>query len=216
MAWALNDIKDAMKAHGFTDMLDSDMEAIINDAYFDVCSRDTWPFLEATATVNLAQGTSIVPTPADFGSVIAVSLDSASIPLVPVRLDDITKRFTGMLTSTGLPMYYYFIGDQMNVYPVPDAVYSTTFRYLRIPTRLDTTNPGTSDIPLLPDRHRRVILLGALVSANAMEDDTDLAAWFQGQYEHRLQLMTQDLWKKQWDRPEQMFGINDEWDYIWE
>lgn len=215
MAWALGDIKDAMRAHGFTDMLDSDMEAIINDAYFDVCSRDTWPFLEKTTTVNITAGQGQISAPADLGSVVKAVFDATGSALMPIRLDDFTTRFAGMLTSVGQPLYYYFVGDQMFVYPLADTAYTLTLRYIAIPTRLDSTLPGTSDIPLIPDRHRRVILLGSLVSANAMEDDTDLAAWFEQQFEARLARMTQDVWKKQWDRPDMMYALDD-WDNVWE
>ena len=216
MAWALNDIKDAMRAHGFTDMLDSDMEAIINDAYFDVCSRDTWPFLEKTANITISAGQgALTSQPTDLGSVLKAVIDATGTPLMPIRLDDFTTRFAGMLGSVGQPYYYYFIDDQMYVYPNADTTYTLTLRYLATPQRLDNSLPGTSDIPLIPDRHRRVILLGSLVSANAMEDDTDLAAWFEQQFEARLARMTQDLWKKQWDRPDMIYALDD-WDYTWQ
>lgn len=208
----VQDIMDAMTDHGFSDTTNARKIELINDAYQDICSREAWPFLEKQASVATVIGTAALSSqPADFNDVISLVIDSTSDILVPMRLDDITKRFSGSLTQRGKPAYYYRVAGQITLYPIPDSVYTLTLSYVAAPTKL----VNTSDVPLLPDRHARAILLGAVASAYDMEDDTDLAMKFDAKFEKRIQTMKYDLMSFQFDRPDtvyDMYGFDDVWD----
>ena len=210
-ATTVQDIMDAMTDHGFSDTTTNRKIELINDAYQDICSREAWPFLEKQVSVNTSAGTAALAQPADMSDAISIVIDSTSDILVPMRLDDLTKRFSGSLTQQGKPAYYYFIAGQITLYPIPNTVYALTLSYVSSPTKL----ANTTDVPLLPDRHARAILLGAVASAYDMEDDTDLAMKFDAKFEKRIATMKYDLMSRQFDRPDtvyDMYGFDDVWD----
>lgn len=211
----LNDMMEEMSDHGFTDLQATRLTGLINDAYYDVCSREPWPFLEAqVSNITTTAGSADITEPSDFGQVQSIVIDSQGIALVPKRWEWINQNYTGALTSTGVPLYYYFVGDQIKLYPVPDAAYTLTLQYLRYPTPLS----AGLDTPILPTRHHRIILLGALVSAYNMEDSGDEADRFEKQFEKRIALMRNDLWMRQYDRPDfvQAVADSDAYDYYYE
>jgi hypothetical protein len=211
-ATTVQDLMDAMTDHGFSDTATARKIELINDAYQDICSREAWPFLEKQATgVTVVGAANWAAQPADLGEVLSIVIDATSDILVPMRLDDLTKRFSGSLTTRGRPAYYTFVAGQIQLYPVPDGVYTLTISYVSSPAKLT----AAGDTPVLPDRHARTILLGAVASAYDMEDDTDLAMKFDAKFEKRIATMKYDLMTRQFDRPDtvfDMFGFDDVWD----
>lgn len=191
--------------HGFEDTSVERITGFLNDTYWDIASRAPWPFLEKSTTVNTVVGDAELAVPADFDKALRMVIDSLGQRLEPARMDDVTSRFNGNLSMRGLPFLYYFIGDSVQVYPVPDAVYTVTLRYLAVPAELS----NNADTPILPKKHHRAIVLGALVDAYRMEDDSEQAAIFEGQFEKRLQTMAEDVWKKQYDRPDRIYTLYD-------
>jgi hypothetical protein len=211
-ATTVQDIMDAMTDHGFSDTTNARKIEVINDAYQDICSREPWPFLEKQANCNTVAGTAALASqPADFSDALSLVINASSIALVPIRLDDLTKRFAGNLSQTGIPSYYYFIGNQINLYPVPDSIYAITLSYISSPTKLLLV----TDVPALPDRHARAILLGAVASAYDMEDDTDLAMKFDAKFEKRIATMKYDLMTQQFDRTDTVYNLH-QFDDVWD
>lgn len=188
--------------HGFADTTNSRKLAVVQDVIHDICSREPWPFLEASAAVNIVGDT--VQLPADFKAALAFIVNNCVV--TPERLDTVTKSYlTTGSSSAGAPVLYYFIGEAMKVWPSANAAYSGTLMYLRVHPEL-TEGSVSADI-LIPPRHHRVIVLGALSKLYAMEDDTELSALFITQFEQRLVSMEQDLWKKQYDRPDRVVDL---------
>lgn len=196
--------------HGFEDTSNGRKVAILNDVAGDVCSREAWPFLEATATISIDAET-VTGLPADFRSSLALILPGNGI-LTPERLDTVTKTFLvgNATTPTGQPYLYYFIGNTMKVWPAPDQAYSAMLMYLKVHPTLAADSVESAI--LLPPRHHRVLVLGSLAKLYAMEDDTELAALFAAQYEQRIQTMEADLWKKQYDRTDRIVDV---WEDPW-
>lgn len=199
----LGDMIIEMQDHGFEDSSPDTLTGFINDAYYDICSRQPWPFLEALATVNTVANQVTLDVPADFDKAIRLVIDSEAARLEPARADDIYSRFNGALTDTGLPVAYYFVGNEVRLYPIPDAAYTITLYYLKVPAALATN----TDTPILPTKHHRAIVLGALVAAYRMEDDPGNADVFEAQFEKRLATMAEDVWKKQYDRPDHIYTL---------
>lgn len=192
-----------MQDHGFEDSSPDRLTGFINDAYYDICSRAPWPFLEKTATVTTTAADDTPTMPTDFDKALRMVIDSQAQRLEPARADDVYSRFNGLLSNTGMPFLYYFVGDTVHLYPIPDTTYSITVYYLSTPTELS----NNTDTPILPTKHHRAVLLGALVAAYRMEDDPGNAAVFEAQFEKRLQTMAEDVWKKQYDRPERVYTL---------
>ena len=196
----LSEIRD----HGFDDLTDSRILSFLNDTYFDVCSREAWPFLEATAAATVdASGKLTAPT--DVSKVLKLVDTANSRSLAPMRLDSFTGTYSGDLTASGDPFAYFFVGNDLYVYPIPASA-SLTLRYIGRPDAL-TVTPDSE--PILPTQHHRVVVLGSLVKCYMMEDDFENSAMFTNAYEKRIFDMRQDLWTRNYDRPDVMLDVDE-------
>jgi len=198
----LNDFIQSMRNHGFTDTDTATLTELLNDAYEDVWGREAWPFRDAQTTETTTAGNATLTLPTDFGKATSLVIDDLAVNLIPKRHDELLHQFSGDLTYSGLPIYYYFVGNVLKLYPVPDAVYTVTIAYVKKFTPLTS---GT-DEPALPSNHR-IVLLGALASAYDMEDDTDLAVRFEGRFENRMQTVREEWWMQQYDKPDLVHDI---------
>lgn len=197
-----------VRDHGFDDITDARLLGFVNDTYFDICSRENWPFLELSASATV-DATGLVTSPTDIGKVIKVVDSGLGTILEPLRLDSFTAHNAKQLTLTGNPYSYYFIGDSLYVYPISTSN-NLTIRYVRIPTAL-TSSPDST--PILPARHQRTIVLGTLVKCFLLEDDAENAGVFSQMLETRLAQMRDDLWKHQVDRPDTVLDVDEIYDW---
>lgn len=190
---------------GFDDLTDTRLLGFLNDTYWDVCSREPWPFLEATASATV-DTSGKVTSPTDIGKVLRLVDTGTGAALQPVRLDDHTGGNAVQLALTGNPDRYFFIGSDVYVYPISTSN-SLTIRYVRVPPPL-TSTPDSS--PILPLRHHRVIVLGSLVKCYMMEDDPDNAALNTNAFEQRISQMRSDLWVQQYDRTQIIQDVDED------
>jgi len=209
----VSEIIDRLDAIGFEDTADEDKMDVINDTVWDIDSRALWPYLEKTVALDF-DGSSPTPTnlPADFKSVIWLYDTTNGITLWPERLSTIRDRHGTEVTTTGDGLVYYFVGSNIRLWPVPSA---STGRY-----QLDyfasqpelTTLSLEADI-LLPKRHHRTILLGALWRLYKNEDDPEQGTAFQSDFEDRISQMRADLFGRQHQRADQIFVIDEDDEY---
>jgi hypothetical protein len=177
------------------------------DTLHDLNSRYPWPFLETSASVTLTSGVAAPTMPADFQSVKTLIIPSAGVSLRSIRRDEVLKRFPATFEETGTPWGFYLVGEELRTIWVPDQDYTAVCDYYM--QQGDLTDGSLSDDILLPSRHHRAVVVGALSRLYAMEDDPDLAATFGGLYEARIATMANDLIMRQWDAPERMHDV---WD----
>lgn len=205
---SVQDLIDEFNDHGFTDTSITRKVSLINDTIWDICSREPWPFLEKQATLNF-DGTGPAPTnqPSDFRAVTSLVRTDNGTPLDPERLDVLQRRFGQTLTQSGDPVAYYFRANKLNVYLVPNAGQTLNLEYIAKHPVLQQSSAET-DI-LIPREHHRIIALGSLYKLYDMDDDFDIGASFQQQYEDRLIKMRNELWQRQFDRPQRIYGIDD-------
>ena len=212
MSLTLGDMIATIRNHGFSDADEATLTDLLNDAYEDIWTREGWPFKEAEASVTVAEGDDTPTMPTDFGKVLAVGDDTNSTELEFWRPDQLQLQTIGALTATGQPLIYYFLGNTFKLYPVPDAGYTLTLKYIKKFTPL----ANDTDVPDLPNNHRLVVL-GALASAYDMEDDTDLAIRFEQRFENRLLRVREDWWVRQYDSPEfiqDIYGNEFSWEFF--
>ena len=200
---------DEFNDHGFTDTSITRKVAVINDTLWDICSREPWPFLEKTAQLDF-DGVSPSPTnmPSDFKAVLTLKRNDNGDPLDPERRDVMERKWGSVLSQPGQPVIYYFLNNTLNVWYVPGAGTGVlTLDYLA-KQPVVTQASVESDI-LIPKEHHRVVSLGALYKLYDMDDDFDIGASFQAQYEDRILKMRNELWERQFDRPERIYGSDD-------
>jgi hypothetical protein len=175
----------------------------------DICSREPWPFLEKEAQLNF-DGTSPAPTnqPTDFKALLTLKRNDNGNPLDPERYDVMQRKYGNVITQSGQPVIYYFLGNSLRVWQVPSAGTGVlTLDYLATHATLTQTSVETDF--LIPPAHHRAVVLGALYKLYDMDDDYDIGASFQAQYEDRILKMRTDVWMRQYDRPARMYGIDD-------
>ena len=205
---SVQDMIDEFNDHGFTDTSVTRKVALINDTVWDICSREPWPFLEKKLTLNF-DGINPNPTnwPSDFRSLLSLVRTDTGDPLDPERYDVMERKYGQTLKQAGQPVAYYFLGDTLNIYFVPSVGQQLDLTYLCTHPTLTSASVAT-DI-LLPAQHHRAIVLGSLYKLYDMDDDFDIGASFQAQYEDRIVKMRNELWTRQYDRPDRIYGIDD-------
>lgn len=210
----LDEMYTEMELYGFDDLDDDQKLLLLNESYFDIATREPWPFLEAVETIVVPSGqtqitnnTLVTNNVTDVNSVLSFTDTTNMVTMTPERADVIEKEYI-VTTDPGTPSKYYFVGDELTVYPATTG--STTFRlyYTRTPVAATTT----SDTFYVPARHHSIIVYGALVKAFLVNDDPQSAV-FQNMFEARYQQMRADVWMNQYDRPERIGVITDSYDW---
>jgi hypothetical protein len=200
-----------MDLYGFEDFDDDAKLILINEAYFDIVTREAWPFMEGLTNITQPANDDTLNVPTNFQAVLSLVDSTNNIVLEPERNDVIEKNIRIGLDS-GNPTKYYFVGDTLYLYPSDNT--GTTYRlyYIKSPSVL-TTSSLPADI-LIPVRHHSIIVYGALVKAFLVNDDPQ-AAVFQNMFESRYMQMRNDVWMRQYDRPERIHVITDAHDWAY-
>ena len=224
----LDEMYAEMELYGFDDLEDSQKLMLLNEAYFDIVTREPWPFLEKTANITVSDGVTritnnslVSPQITDLNSVLSFTDTSHNVILIPERADVIEKNYK-INNLNVYPERYYFSreanttpNNDLDLFVYPAVQGSTSYRlyYTVIPTGVtDTGNDTDSNTFLIPKRHHSIIVYGALVKAFLVNDDPQ-AAMFQNMFESRYQQMRNDVWMKQYDRTDRIHVMTDNYDW---
>ena len=191
-----------IKSYGFSDYSDTEIIRAVNDTYYDVLSREPWPFLEKTDAVTLTAGTGdLTGVAADIGKVLSFTIITVGKEktLAPERVDAISKQFPKD-PPVQEPIFYYFVGNTIHVWPKPDMDYAGQIIYIALSNTL-TASSSEANI-LLPLQHHMILVLGSIARLYMKEDNTDGQAVAREEFEYRYQNMRSDLWMRQYDRPD--------------
>lgn len=236
----LDEMYDELELYGFEDFEDSQKLLLLNEAYLDVVTREPWPFLEKVLEFKVLSGTTqitsggsfwinpdtnthvINPTPVqitnspgtplvqyEVNSVLSFVDVSNDMIMTPERADVLEKNYR-ILDPTGTPRHYYFVGDDMFVYPAVEG--DTNYRLYFLRTPVATTEALDTAGFLIPARHHSIIVYGALVKAFLVNDDPQ-AGVFQNAFESRYQQMRNDVWMNQYDRTDRIHVLSDSYDW---
>ena len=212
----LDEMYTMMELYGFDDFEDSQKLLLLNESYFEVVTREPWPFMEHLAVIDVPNGSTQITnvsysgSPTDVNSVTSFIDMTHNIIMMPERSDTIEKKYQSGNFTSATPSVYYFVGEDLFVYP--QTAGDTTYRlsYIRTPSAL-TSASVESDI-LIPIRHHAIIVYGALVKAFLVNDDPQ-AMVFQNMFESKYQQMRNDLWMQQYDRTDQIQVMTDSYDW---
>ncbi len=155
-------------------------KALYNSAYRELCAEDDWPFVAATAT-----GASPL-TVADVRKIRTVrDTAQARAPKLWHRpVEDLEEEF-GIITTAGLPLWYFIEGTVITAFPVGGTL---SVRYYKVPAEL----VADGDEPLVPNEYRRYIVDG-MVRLAAMEDNPQLAQAAEAERQRGLDIMRRSL-----------------------
>lgn len=213
----LDEMYTMMELYGFDDFDDSQKLMLLNEAYFDVVTREPWPFMEKlVSALVVPSGTTQITnnsysgSPTDVNSVTSFIDSTHNIIMMPERNDTIEKKYQSGDFTNATPSVYYFVGEDVFVYPqtAGDTTYRLSYICTPDPLESDTVE---ADI-LIPKRHHAIIVYGALVKAFLVNDDPQ-AMVFQNMFESKYQQMRNDLWMQQYDRTDQIQVMTDSYDW---
>jgi len=214
----LDDMYTEMDLYGFDDFEDAQKLLLLNEAYFDVVTREPWPFMEKVIELTVPSGTtkvtnnSFANSPSDLNAVLSFTDITHDVIMIPERGDVVEKNYK-INNLNVYPERYYFVGEDLYLYPAPTG--DTTYRlyYVRVPIAATDTGQDTdSNTFFIPSRHHSIIVYGALVKAFLVNDDPQAAA-FQNMFEQRYQQMRNDAWMQQYDRTDRIHILTDSYDW---
>jgi hypothetical protein len=125
----------------------------------------------STATI----GTQFSALPSDFVSAKSLVLTSTAPvqQLVFLTEDELDSKKT-LYRTTGKPLYFALVGNQIEVLPPPDTGYTAELTYVATLAKLSDANTSN----WLLERHPDVYLYGALLQAAPyLRDDERVALW---------------------------------------
>jgi hypothetical protein len=196
-----------LNAYGFTDTDTTTKVNAMQAALRSILQRKTWPFLETTKTLAF-NGSSATPTTSlsDLRAVMKIMDNSATQPrrIRFKRTDDMEEQFD--LTETGTPLYYYFVGTQLNLWPIPSSTQTLRLRYLRTAPVINE-NSTEAQILLPPDFHE-AWEFRTVANLADLDDDNDVAARFEAKAENGIAQMTEALIALQHDEADYVHVID--------
>jgi hypothetical protein len=211
------DIFSELDDHGFDDVSPTRMLAVVQDTVWQLEGLKPWPFLGTVWTLNFdgthsfpSNWASLTPTPRASSRLKDLSNGRRILPVREEEFEDLV----GMnYTQIGNPTYYYFIGSQLNVWPIPAAGATLRMSGYQWSAPLTTSSPESAFL-IPPQFHRSLIVNGALQRLYAMEDDTELAPLFQSYQSDSLEMAVEALFKQQYDRGDRVRVTDaDSWEF---
>lgn len=196
----VSDMITEIQEHGFEDISSTRIVAAINDAYHDVVSRYSWPWAEVTQTASSVVGNQTLTLATAIRKVQKVVDTTNDIRLYYSTMEDLVNQVSNVadVTDTSIPTNFYLYDGVLNLYPTPNAV--NVYRVWGVATTADLTSGSLSADILIPPRHHRVLILGALANLAPLNDDLGLSQFHSGRYEQRIQHMVTDSFDISSDR----------------
>lgn len=141
--------------------------------------------------------------PSDFSRLIDLFYVENHELVVPMDV----REFDALPSAAGRPYAYTVRGGEVIFYPTPDAIYSFTLRYWRLPQ--DMVNE--SDLPEIPAQYHELLIAYAMRKAFLREDDFQAAQQWEAVWEKGLLKMRGEVQHDVFDGPRQVRGTwNDE------
>lgn len=197
----------ALGDHGFADMTTTTKVREIQNAIWQIEATHQWPFLETVLNLNF-DGVSPVPTNLPAAGTWRASLRMKDLStgrrIVFNRLDDFEDQVGANHTETGTPQLYYFEANQLKLWRVPPSGTGTVkWTYTRVSPKISESTLESAI--LIPRAHHELIVVKALAKLYRMEDDLELAQYFEAGPGGALELqqrMQDDLFRQQLDQPD--------------
>jgi hypothetical protein len=130
----------------------------VNEAYFEILEAAECQFLQTKATFNTINGTALYTLAAD-ADVMFLLKDRIRETTAGGYLPEMDPAMmaSAYLADTGKPVRFWVEGTQLRLHPVPNAVYTIEYYYLKRPAKL----AADADNSLIPYAWERLLVRGA-------------------------------------------------------
>jgi len=135
----------------------------INRIYHFVASKYRWNWLENSGTFSLTASDYDYTFPTDAKHITSMRIkgslvDFRSNQYMEEHHPEFPEYDDYSSTPVGRPLEYtVYNNSEVRFYPIPDQTYTARYKYQKLITELS----GDTDEPLIPDRWREVLVLGA-------------------------------------------------------
>jgi hypothetical protein len=168
-------------------------------------------FIALQAGIRTGQDVESYSTTSDDATLALPSDFLRIIDLANTDDDDLLRvidlrSFDDLPSQTGQPTYYVIIGQNVTLYPTPDAVYPLQLRYWSLPPAM--TSDGVS--PTIPAQYHHLLVRYALMRAFQRENDYEAAAYYREQFENDVQKLRGEVQYEGQDGPRQVPGMWDD------
>src|SRR5882672_5314141 len=88
--------------YGFKDLSPTTKVRAINQAYWDICSREPWPFLEKELVLTFNGSTDYASNaPTDLSAVLKIVNPNTGVRLVAYRSEDVEENYATSIATIG-------------------------------------------------------------------------------------------------------------------
>lgn len=154
-----------------TDAVAADFIALA-EAEMDRRIKTRRKYIRSEATVT----DEFTPLPDAFDSPISIVIESTDpdVNLTYIDPEEALKLRSTVYTSSGVPVHYSIVGDEMQLIPAPDGSYTVEMTYRQ---KIEALSDDNSSNWVLED-HPDAYLYGSLIHAGPwLIDDPRLPAW---------------------------------------
>lgn len=152
------------------------LNRFVNDAVHFIETDHDWPWLDASATITTAAGTSTYAFPADYRRTRSILAPSGGqlVPMPRYAIDELDDRWPTS-GARGRPAGWGVDGEQIVLRPVPNAALTLTHRYVKAEPDLAVD----ADTPLMPSAFHPAIAEVATWMAlrRDQQDPRAVSAW---------------------------------------
>lgn len=141
----------------------ADIARWTNQAQRDIVSRNG--FNKKKADVASVAGTQIYTLPTDIVSIESILFDG--IIIAPIGYEAAQNQYGANLLKQGIPSYWYTLGNDIYLYPVPNSVKNISMIYVASPMLVSSEN----DLLSVPDRYFNTVVQFVLAKAYELDED---------------------------------------------
>lgn len=193
------DLQNEVISHQFSDLKYRPLvKTWLNQAQRRMALESNLRTQESSETISTVAGTTSYALPEDFARIIDLHNPTTQELLTPIDI----RSFDALPASTGLPYSYVVIGNQILLYPTPNAIYSLSVRYWQMPQDMVNEN----DTPAVPAQYQELLIAFAMKKAFLREDDWQAAQVWEGQWEKGMLKLRGEANEDTFDGPRQVGG----------
>lgn len=174
----------------------------LNTAQRKAAQESEFRTQEEAKAFTTTKADSTLELPADFSRWIDFYSSETGEALLPLEL----REYDALEATTGRPTAYTVVGDQITLYPSPDAAYGLSLRYWRLPADMS----ADGDEPEIPAQYHEVLVSYAMMKAYARENDYQASRFWKEEWDAGVAKMRGEVQSDTFSGPKQIGGS---WDY---
>jgi hypothetical protein len=170
----------------------------LNTAQRKAVQQSEFRTQEEVKAFTTAASDATLELPADFSRWIDFYDTGSKWPLTPLE----KAEYDALEGSSGRPTAYTVVGNQITLWPTPDAAYSLSLRYWRLPA--DMVADG--DEPEIPAQYHEILVAYAMQKAYARENDYTSSRFWKEEWEAGVAKIRGEVQADTFSGPKQVGG----------